>query len=263
MPLIEAPRIIGLLYAVVIVFFVPFLLFRSRFYLPVRAGLACLAVLSGFLLFSPMTPVMFMVFLYHLKEFSASLVLVAGVFLFFIGSAALFGRSFCAYGCPLGAAQELPYFIPAWKWILKQSTLLLVIRGLLVTGLALLAFLAIANLLFTSLILLGGARDVFLFSEVTLPSILFLVLIGISAVLYRPFCRFACPYGAIMSIAAWKSILRVKRTSLCTGCGACEKVCPTGEANPQRRGNECYLCGRCLDVCPAKGAIGYMKRGEE
>jgi ferredoxin-type protein NapH len=145
----------------------------------------------------------------------------------------------------------------------KQNTLLLILRGLLVTGLAILAFLSVANLLFTSLILLGGARDVFLFSGVSIPAFLFLVLLGISAVLYRPFCRFACPYGAIMSIAAWKSVVRVKRTALCSGCGACEKVCPTGEAYPDRQGNECYLCGRCMEVCPVKGTIGYMKRGEE
>lgn len=260
MPIIGGARVLGLLYAIVIVFLVPLLLLRGRFTLPARIGLTGSAILSGFLLFSPMTPVMFMAFLYHLKEFSASFVLVAGVFLFFIGAAAVFGRSFCALGCPLGAAQELPYFIPSWKWQLKQSTLLLIIRAFIITGLAILAFLAIANLLFTSLILLSGARDVFLFSGVSIPAILFLVLLGTSAVLYRPFCRFACPYGAVLSIAAWKSVLRVKRTALCTKCGACEKVCPTGEADPGRQGNECYLCGRCLDVCPVKGALRYMKR---
>jgi len=121
MPITEGPRILGLLYAIMIVFLVPFLLSRNRFTLPIRVGLTGLAILSGFLLFSPMTPVMFMAFLYHLKEFSSSWVLVTGVFLFFIAAAAVFGRSFCAYGCPLGAAQEFPYFIPSWKWILQAE----------------------------------------------------------------------------------------------------------------------------------------------
>ena len=193
MPIVEGARVLGLLYAIAIVFLVPLLLFRGRFTLPARIGLTGSAILSGVLLFSPMTPVMFMAFLYHLKEFSASFVLIAGVFLFFIGAAAVFGRSFCALGCPLGAAQELPYFIPSWKWQLKQSTLLLIIRGFLITGLAILAFLAIANLLFTSLILLRGARDVFLFSGLSIPAILFLVLLGTSAVLLPALLQVCLP----------------------------------------------------------------------
>jgi hypothetical protein len=58
MPIVEGARVLGLLYAIVIVFLVPLLLLRGRFTLPARIGLTGSAILSGFPLFSPMTPVM-------------------------------------------------------------------------------------------------------------------------------------------------------------------------------------------------------------
>jgi polyferredoxin len=79
--------------------------------------------------------------------------------------------------------------------------------------------------------------------------------------LYRPFCRLVCPYGALLSLAAGKSLLRLHRTGACIDCKKCENACPTDEAKRGDAKAECYLCGRCKDVCPAAGALKYDRTG--
>jgi ferredoxin-type protein NapH len=260
MPLEGVPRIAGFIIGIAIVLLVPYLLKRGLLTMKVRVALLAAAIISGVLFFAPMTPVTFIAGLYQLRDFRAPLLLVIAGFSIFIVAAWLFGRSFCGYACPIGAAQEVPYMVPTRKWVIRQSFLMLVIRGFLTGILVLLALLAVIHLLFTSLLLLHGVRDLFLLESAGLPAVLFIILLVVSVFLYRPFCRYACPYGALMSLAVWKSLFRIQRTGLCNGCGACEAACPTGECHPGKEGNECYLCGRCLDACPVRGGIGYLRR---
>ncbi len=259
-PLSEAPRIIGFAYGLVVVVLVPGLILRNRLSLSIRLALAFCAILSGILLFAPMTPILFLAGLYQLKQFDAPLILVILAFSGFVVAAGILGRSFCGYACPLGAVQEIPYYLPVRKWILRQSPRLLMIRATFISLFIVLALLMVIHLFTLNLFLMRGARDVFLLSLESVPALLFLAAIGLSVVLYRPFCRFACPYGALMSLAAWKSLFRVSRTHNCVMCGRCEVACPTGETVPGHHGNECYLCGRCMDVCPVEGGLAYARR---
>lgn len=77
-----------------------------------------------------------------------------------------------------------------------------------------------------------------------------------SIVIYRPFCRYACPLGAVYGFFNKISFCRFKiDTTKCTKCGACQKVCkldiPVYE-NPNSM--DCIRCGECKAACP-KGAI--------
>lgn len=260
MPLEEAPRILGFVYGLIVVVLVPYLLIRDNFSRNFRVALLFGAIASGILLFAPMTPVMFLAGLYQMKEFAAPLFVVFLGFSFFVLAAGVLGRSFCGFACPVGAVQELPYYVPVRKWVIQQSPFLLVLRGILISAFIILALLMVIQLFTVNVFLMRGVREVFLFSSLSIAGVLFLVLIGISVIFYRPFCRFACPYGALMSVAAWKSIFRLRRTPACTGCGSCETACPTGEILPDHQGNECYLCGRCMDACPVRAGIVYTRR---
>lgn len=155
------------------------------------------------------------------------------------------------------------YYIPVRKWILRQSPLLQGLRAMLISIFIVLALFTIFYLFQLNLILMKGFRDVFLFSPIGIPALVFLINLGVSAVLYRPFCRFAGPYAVLMSIAAWKSMYRMKKTPKCTGCGKCDEICPTSETLANHKGNECYLCGRCSDVCPVGVGIRYQRRNQE
>ena len=87
-----------------------------------------------------------------------------------------------------------------------------------------------------------------------------LVLILTACVfLYRAFCRFLCPLGAIYGLFARIALLgiRVKEAD-CTGCGACLRVCPMDY--PPGGGPRVHPCGACMSACPEKAIT--MKAGK-
>lgn len=72
-------------------------------------------------------------------------------------------------------------------------------------------------------------------------------------------CRYLCPYGALMGLVALLSPLRIRReASLCIDCAKCAKACPA--ALPVDRpvtiqSAECLGCRQCVAACPAEGAL--------
>ena len=85
---------------------------------------------------------------------------------------------------------------------------------------------------------------------------LLIVTVLLAVWIYRPFCKYLCPLGAIYSLFNPISIfrLRVDREK-CTQCGACAKACGM-HLNPVQTPNhpECIRCGACQNTCPS-GAI--------
>jgi polyferredoxin len=165
----------------------------------------------------------------------------------------IFGRFFCGYLCPAGAVQEIAYHAPVPKFTPWQKHAFMLVRAVFF-----ILFLVLAFLFSASLLALFGIRD-FFYLALTAGTAAFIVLLAVSAFLYRPFCRLVCPYGALLSLDAGKSIFRLRRTAACTGCKKCEEACPTDEAKRDDAKAECYLCGRCTDVCPVPGALRYTR----
>ena len=77
-----------------------------------------------------------------------------------------------------------------------------------------------------------------------------LVLFFVACVfMYRFFCRFICPLGAIYSLFNKFNILGVKvNKDSCIDCGLCVKEC---KMDIRKVGDhECINCGECIPVCP-------------
>lgn len=77
-----------------------------------------------------------------------------------------------------------------------------------------------------------------------------------SVLIYRPFCKYACPLGAFYALLNKIAVLRMKldRES-CISCGKCVKICPMQvDVLKDINSAECIRCGRCADACPT-GAI--------
>ena len=251
----NVPRIVGMIYAVVAFVVLAYLFKTDRFTRRIGYVFLAISAAMGFLVFTPMLPYQFQVLL--LGDIDALGAPLAGVLVGLSGIlmlTLLFGRLFCGYLCPIGAVQELMYCLPGKKIRLGHKMLAIAIR------LVFLGVIAIAGIVWSiSLLSYVGMHQFFHLNMTSMFFLVFLAIVAVSIVVYRPFCRLACPYGALLSLAARKSFFKLRRNDMCIECGACEKACPTDEAKRGDLKQECYLCDRCREVCPVN-AIAYRRR---
>jgi polyferredoxin len=84
-------------------------------------------------------------------------------------------------------------------------------------------------------------------------------LIILSIVVKNVWCRYLCPYGALMGLASTLSPVRITRDPIsCIDCGKCAKACPSLLPVDQLltvRTPECNGCLTCVSVCPVKDAL--------
>jgi len=139
-----------------------------------------------------------------------------------------FGRVFCAGVCPFGALQDLVN-IKNYK-LSKAVTTVLGIFPWIYLGFAVLFAVTNSRFIicrfdpFVGIFRLGGE----------LPLILFGVLLLVFSIFTgRPFCRFICPYGAILSLFSRISFRQVKITKKdCINCQLCHNACPVDAILP-------------------------------
>jgi polyferredoxin len=249
------PQILGLFYVLIAFPVIAWLWYKGKM---TRATVFLFLGISaslGFLAFSPMVP-------YQMQQAvtggepgpGSPLPFVLGLLVIFIVLTFVAGRIFCGQLCPIGAVQELIYTDPRQKTSAAQKRIIMVIRFIWF-----IAFL-IAGLLFSVALLRFFGIKEFFYLDLNAPFFsVFVILIAISLFLYRPFCRFFCPFGALLSLAAAKSLFKIRRTAACIQCGRCEQACPAAEAGAGDAKMECYLCGRCTRACPEKGALIYSR----
>lgn len=89
-----------------------------------------------------------------------------------------------------------------------------------------------------------------------------IALAALSVVINNFWCRYLCPYGALMGLVALLSPVRIRREAEpCIDCGKCSKVCPSLLPVDQLvsvRSAECTACLECVAVCPAQGALNLQ-----
>lgn len=171
------------------------------------------------------------------------------------------GRIFCGFACPVGILEELISKInfksnvkdqKNKKFIIEVSSKLAKIIRWTFFGVAM-----ILSLVWTiSILQIINPFLGFSFFKtpeavaLIIPLIILIIVMAASFFLYRPWCRFLVPFGAIASLTSRYSVIKYRRTDDCTECGLCEEICPTQEAYRDSKKTECYFCGRCVDICP-------------
>lgn len=209
-------------------------------------------------------------------------------FITFLLLSFFFRKGFCGWICPVGFTSELiskcsdrfKTSLPKTQNSLQQSRLS---RGLhyclvsikyLVLGFFLYAVCwkmdrgALENFIYSSYNITSDARMLLFFFN---PSKLTLVLLGVLVVftlLLRNFwCRFLCPYGALLGLLALASPLQLSRNEqYCIHCGKCEIVCPASVKITDKKqliNTACIGCLECTTVCPKPDCLNltfYFQR---
>lgn len=202
-------------------------------------------------------------------------------FLVFVGI--LLGRFVCGWLCPFGWIQELLHKIPVkkirvpaavnncLKWV-KYAVLLLAV---ILLPIALTDRFGISTPYFCKYICpagtLEGGIPLLILNEPLRNAIGFLfswkvgiltVIVVLSLLIFRPFCRWLCPLGAFYSIFNPISFYRYKVDSdKCIRCGKCERVCKM-DISPCTMPNspECIRCGECKKACPTKAITSTWEK---
>lgn len=214
-----------------------------------------------------------------LNSFPTALPLyMLGILLLF---GALLGRAVCAFLCPFGLIQELLYKIPTKKlrksaWTRRLTVIKYIVLVVMVIALPL-YFLMVNGVVTPAFCkwlcpvgTLEGGIPLLLANDGLRSQAgglffwkLFVTLAVIvsSIFIYRPFCRFLCPLGAIYSLFNRVAVFGVHLDKAkCTHCGACARACKMDVRIVNDR--ECLRCGECVSRCPT-GAISckLIKKG--
>jgi polyferredoxin len=98
------------------------------------------------------------------------------------------------------------------------------------------------------------------FTEMTTLTMWVLIALGVLSLLNKNFwCRYLCPYGALLGLLSRFSPVKVRRNEeKCVHCHACTKHCPVQidvESKAVVKSEECFGCMTCVSHCPSEGAL--------
>ena len=196
----------------------------------------------------------------------------AGLFLIiaFLLMSFLLRKAFCSWLCPIGTLSEA-----LWKigrdifrrnWTLPRA-LDLPLRSLKYILLALFLYAvgsmppeAIAAFLAGPYGVIADVKMLNFFRFLSTTAAVTIGVFLVASVFIQNFwCRYLCPYGALMGIVSWLSPARIRRNpDPCIDCGKCAKACPSAlpvDRLIQITSVECTGCMACVSECPAEGAL--------
>ena len=175
---------------------------------------------------------------------------VLAFFLLPLAAALVAGRIFCGGACPLGAIQDLmllkPRQLPAavdrWGGKLRYVYLVAAVAMAALPA-ASRDFVICRFDPFVGFFRLNGSAAMLGFGA---------GLLAVGTVVGRPYCRFLCPYGALLGVVArfaWKPVRITPDDEL--DCGLCVEACPFGAIRGMRaEAATCVACARCFAHCP-------------
>lgn len=196
----------------------------------------------------------------------------AGMFLLvaFLAMSWMFRKSFCSWLCPVGTISE-------YLWRLGKQTfgrnfrlprrvdlalrsLKYILLGLFLYAVGSMSVAAIRAFLEGPYGLIEDVRMLNFFRFLGVTSAAVLAGLTMASVFVQNFwCRYLCPYGALMGLVSMASPVRIRRAeSLCIDCGKCAKACPSALPVDRLitiRSAECLGCMECVEECPAAGAL--------
>ncbi len=194
------------------------------------------------------------------------------LFLIFTAMSLILKRAFCAWLCPVGTLSEYLWkagrkllgrnlVLPRWLDIpLRSIKYLLMAFFIVIIGN--MSAIALEDFMVQPYGILADVKMLHFFVRMsTTALIVVLVLMLLSVFIKNFWCRYACPYGAVMSLASLASPFKIRRDEQsCVDCGKCAKACPMDlpvDRLIQVRSIECTACLECVAVCATQNALQF------
>ena len=186
-------------------------------------------------------------------------------------------KSFCSWICPVGTLSEWVWRLgkrvmgrnfqaPTWIDIPARASKYALL-GFFLYIIGQMDVRAIVDFLQSPYYKMSDVKMLHFFTQMTALTGVVLLLLTIGSFFMRNFwCRYLCPYGALMGLLAMISPTRIRRsTHTCIDCGRCTKACPYHLPVDQKeriQSPECTSCLDCVQTCPVKGAV-ELKTGSK
>jgi polyferredoxin len=196
----------------------------------------------------------------------------AGMFLLlaFVAISVVFRKAFCGWLCPVGTMSEMLWrlgrqtfrrnFLPP-RWAdLSLRGVKYVLLGLFAYAVASMSADGIAAFLGGPYGIIADVKMLNFFRTLGFTGGAVLAGLVLASVFVQNFwCRYLCPYGGLLGLAALLSPLRIRREEQnCIDCAKCAKACPAAlpvDKIVTIRSAECMACLECVAACPAEGAL--------
>ncbi len=196
----------------------------------------------------------------------------AAMFLFmaFVLMSLLLKKAFCSWLCPVGTLSEFLWKLgrklfgrnlrlPRWFDIPLRGLKYLLL-GLFLFVVGAMSVEALQSFMHTPYGLIADVKMLNFFREIGETAAIVIAVLILGSMLVQNFwCRYLCPYGALMGLVSLLSPVKVRRDpDACIDCAKCAHACPAAlpvDQLVQIRSVECTACMECVAVCPAEGAL--------
>ncbi len=196
----------------------------------------------------------------------------AGMFLLitFLSISFLFRKAFCSWLCPVGTISEYMwragqklfrrnFHLPRWGDIPLRGLKYLLL-GFFVWAVSSMAVEELAAFMASPYGVIADVKMLNFFRHIGETGAIVLGVLVVASLFIQNFwCRYLCPYGALLGIISLFSPARIRRNpESCIDCAKCAKACPSAlpvDKLVTIKSAECTGCLECVAVCPAQNTL--------
>jgi len=188
----------------------------------------------------------------------------------FLAISFLLRKAFCSWLCPVGTLSEYLWLFGKkvfgrnfriWRWLdIPLRGLKYFLLGFFLWAISSMSAAAIANFMRSDYGIVAGVKMLNFFRFIGETGLIVLGVLVVASIFVQNFwCRYLCPYGALLGFASLLSPVRIRREAEpCIDCAKCAKVCPSNlpvDKLVTIKSAECTGCLECVAICPAEGAL--------